>query len=194
MPTAGWRQTNFNFSQIWPSPNPLRSEKKRKCLPILASPPDVIRGLRCPLSSQKQPGPEHRRQRRATIVGDWEKPYGENPDSNKEKQIWVIREKKTKAGGNNRKRPSLIQRKNENRKKIRRKNKRPVLPQDSSLRLCRGTHAILCRARSASGPPESVTAAPDVTSHITFDQFRDIVVGGCINAARDRLPAHVSRP
>jgi hypothetical protein len=31
-----------------------------------------------------------------------------------EKQIWVIREKKTKARGNNRKRPSLIQRKNEN--------------------------------------------------------------------------------
>jgi hypothetical protein len=26
-----------------------------------------------------------------------------NPDSNKEKQIWVIREKKTKARGNNRK-------------------------------------------------------------------------------------------
>ncbi len=74
----------------------------------------------------------------ATIVGDWEKPSGENPDSNKEKQIWVIREKKTKAGGNNRKRPSLIQRKNENRKKIRRKNKRPVLSQQSSLRPCRG--------------------------------------------------------
>ncbi len=43
-----------------------------------------------------------------------------NPDSNQEKQIWVIREKKTKAGGNNRKRPSLIQRKNEKRKKKRR--------------------------------------------------------------------------
>jgi hypothetical protein len=48
-----------------------------------------------------------------------------NPDSNKEKQIWVIREKKTKARGNNRKRPSLIKRKNENRKKKRR-NKCPV--------------------------------------------------------------------
>ncbi len=34
--------------------------------------------------------------------------------SNKEKQIWVIRGKKTKAKGNNRKRPSLIQKKNEN--------------------------------------------------------------------------------
>ncbi len=31
-----------------------------------------------------------------------------NPDLNKEKQIWVIREKKTKARGNNKKRPSLI--------------------------------------------------------------------------------------
>ena len=37
-----------------------------------------------------------------------------NSLSNKEKQIWVIRGKKTKAKGNNRKRPSLIQRKNEN--------------------------------------------------------------------------------
>ncbi len=44
----------------------------------------------------------------ATIVGDWEKPSGETPDSIKEKQIWVIREKKTKAGGNNRKWPSSI--------------------------------------------------------------------------------------
>ena len=73
----------------------------------------------------------------ATIVGDWEKPSGENPDSIKEKQIWVIREKKTRAGGNNRKRPSLIQRKNENKKKKRR-NKCPVLSQQSSLRPCRG--------------------------------------------------------
>ena len=40
-----------------------------------------------------------------------------NPDSNKEKQIWVIREKKTKVRRNIRKRPGLIQRKNENRKK-----------------------------------------------------------------------------
>jgi hypothetical protein len=31
-----------------------------------------------------------------------------NPDSNKEKQIWVIREKKTKARRNNRKKPSVI--------------------------------------------------------------------------------------
>jgi hypothetical protein len=31
-----------------------------------------------------------------------------NSLSNKEKQIWVIRGKKTKAKGNNRKRPSLI--------------------------------------------------------------------------------------
>ena len=42
-----------------------------------------------------------------------------NADSNKEKQIWVIREKKTKARRNNKKRPCLIQRKNENRKKKR---------------------------------------------------------------------------
>ncbi len=31
-----------------------------------------------------------------------------NPDSNKEKQIWLISEKKTKARGNNRKKPSVI--------------------------------------------------------------------------------------
>ncbi len=31
-----------------------------------------------------------------------------NPESNKEKQIWLIREKRTKARGNNRKRPGLI--------------------------------------------------------------------------------------
>ena len=43
-----------------------------------------------------------------------------NSLSNKEKPIWVIRVKETKAKGNNRKRPSLIQRKNENWKKIRR--------------------------------------------------------------------------
>ncbi len=47
-----------------------------------------------------------------------------NSLSNKEKQIWVIKGKKTKAKGNNRKRPSLIQRKNENWKKKRR-NKCP---------------------------------------------------------------------
>ncbi len=34
--------------------------------------------------------------------------------STKEKQIWVIREVKIKAKGNNRKRPSLVQRKNAN--------------------------------------------------------------------------------
>ncbi len=33
--------------------------------------------------------------------------------SSKEKQKWVIRGKKTKAKGNNRKRPSAVQRKNE---------------------------------------------------------------------------------
>ena len=49
-----------------------------------------------------------------------------NSFSNKEKQIWVIRGKKTKAKRNNRKRPSLIQRKNENWKRKRR-NKCPVL-------------------------------------------------------------------
>ena len=37
-----------------------------------------------------------------------------NSLSKKEKQIWVIRGKKTKEKGNNRKRPRLIQRKNEN--------------------------------------------------------------------------------
>ncbi len=37
-----------------------------------------------------------------------------NSLSNKEKRIWVIRGKKTKAKRNNRKRPSLLKRKNEN--------------------------------------------------------------------------------
>ena len=51
LPTAGWRQTNSSFFQIWPGSN----LKKTKMLPdFLASPPDVIRGLRCPLSSPKQ--------------------------------------------------------------------------------------------------------------------------------------------
>ena len=49
-----------------------------------------------------------------------------NSLSNKEKQLWVIRGKKTKAKGNNRKSPRLIQRKNENWKKKRR-NKCSVL-------------------------------------------------------------------
>jgi CspA family cold shock protein len=40
-----------------------------------------------------------------------------------EKQIWVIREVKIKAKGNNRRRPSLAQRKNENWKKKRRISK-----------------------------------------------------------------------
>ncbi len=35
-------------------------------------------------------------------------------NSNKEKQIWVIKEKETKAKRSNRKRPSLVQKKNEN--------------------------------------------------------------------------------
>ena len=41
----------------------------------------------------------------------------------KEKQIWVTREVKTKARGNNRRRPNLLPRKNGNRKKKRRKSK-----------------------------------------------------------------------
>ena len=49
-----------------------------------------------------------------------------NSLSNKEKQLWVIRGKKTKAKGNNTKRPSLLQKKNENWKKKKR-NKCPVL-------------------------------------------------------------------
>ncbi len=58
--------------------------------------------------------------------------------SSKEKQIWVIRGKKIKAKGNNRKRPTLVQRKNENWKKKRRNNC-PVLsgdPKSSTEDLC----------------------------------------------------------
>ena len=49
--------------------------------------------------------------------------------SSKEKQIWVIRGKKIRAKGKNRKRPSLIQRKSENLKK-KRSNKCPLLSGD----------------------------------------------------------------
>jgi len=46
---------------------------------------------------------------------------------NTEKQTWVTKEVKTKAKGKNRKRHSVVQRKNENRKKRKRINKCPVL-------------------------------------------------------------------
>lgn len=39
------------------------------------------------------------------------------------------------------------------------------------------------------GQTPMLNVAPDVMSHITLDQFRAIVVRGCINAVRDRLPA-----
>ena len=42
------------------------------------------------------------------IIGHSLRSHLGNPDSNKEKQIWVIREKKTKARGNNKKRPCVI--------------------------------------------------------------------------------------
>ncbi len=39
------------------------------------------------------------------------------------------------------------------------------------------------------GQMPMLNVAPDVVSHITFNQFRAIVVKGCINAVRNRLPA-----
>ena len=54
----------------------------------------------------------------ATIGGDWLESLGK-PDTNKEKHIWLIRERKIKARRNNKKRPNSIQRKNENRKEKR---------------------------------------------------------------------------
>lgn len=39
------------------------------------------------------------------------------------------------------------------------------------------------------GRTSMVNVDPDVISHLTFDEFRAIVVRGCINAVRDRLPA-----
>ena len=48
-----------------------------------------------------------------------------NSLSNEDEQLWLIREKKTKARGNNRKKLSSIQRKNEKRKGKRR-NSRPL--------------------------------------------------------------------
>ncbi len=53
-----------------------------------------------------------------------------NAGSNKEKRIWAIRGKEIKAKRNSRKRPSLVRRTNEKRKKKRRTNKCPVLPGD----------------------------------------------------------------
>ena len=43
--------------------------------------------------------------------------------SSKENQIWLLKGKRTKAKGNNKKRQSLIQRKNEERKEKREMNK-----------------------------------------------------------------------
>ena len=102
--------------------------------PEFSSPnqPDQERTMACRDSS----GPESRSDAHcATIVGGWEEPSGENPDSNKEKQIWAIREKRTKARGSNRKRPSSIKKKNGNRKKKRR-NKCSVLSQQFGLCRC----------------------------------------------------------
>ena len=39
------------------------------------------------------------------------------------------------------------------------------------------------------GQTPMLNADPDVISHITFGQFRSIVIRGCINAVQDRLPA-----
>ncbi len=47
------------------------------------------------------------------------RPHLGNVDSSKEEQIWVIREKEIKARRNSRKRPSLVRRTNEERKKKR---------------------------------------------------------------------------
>ena len=55
--------------------------------------------------------------------------FRHNSLSNKEKQIWVIKEKRTKAKRNNIKRPCLVQRKNENWKK-----KSSALPQTDTFR------------------------------------------------------------
>ncbi len=53
-----------------------------------------------------------------------------NVGSSREKRIWVIRGKEIKAKRNSRKRPSFLRRRNEKRKKKRRANKCPVLPDD----------------------------------------------------------------
>ncbi len=44
----------------------------------------------------------------------FERSHSGNPDRNKEKPIWAIREKKTKAREKKRKKPNSVQRKNEN--------------------------------------------------------------------------------
>ena len=49
-----------------------------------------------------------------------------NVGSSKEKRIWVIRGREIKAKRNSRKRPSLVRRTNEKRRKKRRTNRCPV--------------------------------------------------------------------
>jgi len=94
--------------------------------------------------------------------------------SSKEKQKWLIREKKTKAKGKNRKRPSLIQRKNENWKKKRR-NKCPVLFGD-----LKSSTEVVCQLLEetiqtvANG---GLTLHTLMQSRPPFDLHQDLVVG-----------------
>ena len=94
--------------------------------------------------------------------------------SSKEKQIWVRREKKIKAKGKNRKRPSVIQRKNENWKK-KRKNKCPVLFGD-----LKSSTEVVCQLLEetiqtvANG---GLTLHTLMQSRPPFDLHQDLVVG-----------------
>jgi len=61
--------------------------------------------------------------------------------SSKEEEIWVIRGKKIKAKGNNRKRPSLTQRKSEKRKKKRRNKASALMSLNNSITRFAKSHA-----------------------------------------------------
>ena len=75
-----------------------------------------------------------------------------NVGSSKEKRIWVIKGKKIKAKRNSRKRPSLVRRTNEKRKKKRRTNKCRVLSGDLCV-LSAGCWCSTTNLRSDWQPP-----------------------------------------
>jgi hypothetical protein len=79
-----------------------------------------------------------------------------NSFSRKERQKWVTKGKKTRAKGNNGKRPSLIRRKSEKRKKKRRTDKCPALSGD-----LRSSKEVLCQFKGCVGTSETRLGGPD---------------------------------
>ena len=62
--------------------------------------------------------------------------------ANTEKQTWVIKEGKTEAKGNNRKRPSVVQKKNGRRRKIKRISKFPTASGDLISGKCMSSNKV----------------------------------------------------